>query len=306
MYDKFKTLLDANNPMFVQAGEGKRSPNLIVSTVVLFVLLLLAFGIVAAVLAIGVGEERSDELMDGAFGLIVPFGLLVGLLWLWIRLYERRPFATVGLALRGALAKYLTGFATALVMIAVLVGLMALAGGIEAGAPASYPVGGAAAGGVLLLLFCYAIQGGSEEVVFRGWFMQVVGRRYKPVVGVIASIVAFGAAHEPTTALAIINLVLFGGFLALWALKDGSIWAICGWHSAWNWSLGNVFGLTVTREEPIGGVLFNLHATGADWLTGGSYGPEASLMCTFVMMAGMVVLLLTVKRVSQPAESGDL
>jgi len=294
MYNKIKWLLSADNPMFAGAGEGKRLPNLIVSVVVLVALLFLAFGLVAAVLTIAVGEDRSDDLLDGAFGLVVPFALAVFLLWLWVRFYERRPFVTVGFALPGALTRYLTGLVIGLVMISSLVGLMALAGGIEIGPPAEYPVGSAALGAVLSLLLCYVVQGGAEEIVFRGWFMQVVGRRYKPIVGVIASIVVFGAAHAPTTPLSIFNLILFGLFLAVWALRDGSIWAICGWHSAWNWSLSNVFGLTVTRTEPIGGVVFNLRATGADWLTGGEYGPEASLMCTVVSAIGLAVLIRTI------------
>ena len=36
------------------------------------------------------------------------------------------------------------------------------------------------------------------------------------------------------TALGLLNLSLFGTFLALYALAEGGLWGACAWHTLWN------------------------------------------------------------------------
>ena len=40
-----------------------------------------------------------------------------------------------------------------------------------------------------------------------------------------------------------------------------------------------------------GGTLINLMETGADWLTGGEFGPEGGLAVTIVLVIGIAVIL---------------
>jgi membrane protease YdiL (CAAX protease family) len=64
---------------------------------------------------------------------------------------------------------------------------------------------------------------------------------------VIVSSLLFGLAHglnPHVTALGVINLTLFGGFLALYALREGGLWGACAWHMAWNWTESDLFGLS--------------------------------------------------------------
>jgi len=296
MFDRFKSLLSRENDIYRQAGEGRRTPHAVLASVLSIALILLAFGSIAVVLKFTVGRDNIDAFMDGTFGLFVPFAWLVVLLALWVRFYEKRSPASMGFRGRGALVKYLRGFALGLVMVSCVVGLMALAGGIEVDTEGTVPVGGAAAGGLLLVMLGFIIQGGAEEIVFRGWYMQVVGKRHYPWLGLLLSVILFGALHGPASAFPIIALLLYGLFLGLYYLREGSIWGVCGWHSAWNWSLGNVYGLTVSRKEPLQGVLFDFKAIGPTWLTGGEFGPEASLMTILVVLAAIPLLVLTVKR----------
>ncbi|MBX9460436.1 MAG: hypothetical protein KL785_04315 [Brevundimonas sp.] len=70
---------------------------------------------------------------------------------------------------------------------------------------------------------------------------------------------------------------------------------MCGWHAAWNWLLGLGFGLEVSGIKiytlPL---ITDLTAApgAAWWLTGGAFGPEASVATTAVLLTGTVVLML--------------
>jgi len=189
------------------------------------------------------------------------------------------------------LISYVRGFVLGLVFMGVVVGVMAIAGGVTMQTEGIQPSGSAVFGMFLIMLVAYIIQGGTEEVVIRGWFMQVLGARYRPLVGVAVSSVIFSAMHWAPNPVAIVNLFLFALFLALYSLRTGNIWGICGWHSAWNWAMGNIFGLAVSGHEQ-SGVLFDLQPTGQPLLTGGDYGPEGSLVATAVLFLGIVAVVM--------------
>jgi len=93
--------------------------------------------------------------------------------------------------------------------------------------------------------------------------------------------------------MGLLNIVLFGVFISLYAVREGSLWGVCGWHAAWNWLLGLGFGLEVSGMK-IDSLPLITDLTGAPgaawWLTGASFGPEASLVTTAVPLAGTVVL----------------
>lgn len=82
----------------------------------------------------------------------------------------------------------------------------------------------------------------------------------------------------------------FYGFLcALRASREGSLWGISALHSVWNWIQGNFFGFQVSGMDIGGGSLLNLKTVGADWLTGGAFGPEGGLAVMFVLVLSIAV-----------------
>ena len=294
--DQFRSLLLPSNPVFTRARQGKWLPNIFAAIGVLALLIFLAFGSCAIVIKIATGDsEQIDRFMESTYGLIVPFLLLTALTLLWVRVVERRAPATLGLTRKDAWFSYLKGFAVGLVVMGVIVGGMALVGGVTVQTGGTLPTGKAALGVVLTLLIAYIIQGGTEELLFRGWFMQVLGARYRPWVGVLVSSVLFCAFHGSLRPTTIIHLLIVGLLLSFYCLREGSLWGICGIHSAWNWAQGNVFGLPVSGYEPTGGSLFDLQPTGNPLLTGGDYGPEGGLIGLVVLLAGSAVFVMTGK-----------
>lgn len=227
--------------------------------------------------------------------LLSTFGGVILLVWLWTRLYEGRAFSTLGFERKDVLRQYGRGLMIGFLMFAGAVGLLALPGFLtsESGSPGYQ--GAVALGGVLLVLPGWMVQGAAEEILMRGWLMPVLGARYRPWAGIIISSAFFAIMHglNPNlSALALVNLFLYGLFAALYALRAGSLWGICALHTAWNWTQGNVFGLEVSGGVSGGGMLLNLMEAGPDWFTGGVFGPEGGLAVTLILIVGIAAVFL--------------
>lgn len=286
------SVMNKDNPLFEMARRGRRLPNLFLSIVVLLVLLVIAFGATGIIgKLIYADPDNPDAYYDSLLFLLAPFLLLVVGLWGWMAAYEKRPFWTVGLPVRGWLKKYLLGLLLGFGMLSLIVALMAAAGAVTFEVSTARQHGVPALGSAFLFLLAMIVQGGSEEVLIRGWMLQTVGARYRPIAGVIVANALFVAFHGSINPIVVINLVLFSLFVTLYCLKEGSIWGVCGWHAAWNWSQGHLYGLNVTGHEQAGGMVVDLKATGTPILSGGDFGPEASIMCTVVLAAGVAAII---------------
>ncbi|UCF06075.1 MAG: CPBP family intramembrane metalloprotease [bacterium] len=287
------SVLNKDNPLFEAARRGRRLPNIFLMMVVLLVLLFIAFGATGIIGKLIYDDpDNPDAYYDSMLFLLAPFTLLVVGLWGWMAAYEKRPFWTVGLPVHGWLKKYLLGLLIGFGMLSLIVALMAAAGAVTFDDSTARQHGIAGLGSVLLFLLAMIVQGGSEEVVIRGWMLQTIGARYRPIVGVIVANSLFVAFHGSIDPIVVINLVLFSLFVTFYCFTEGSIWGVCGWHAAWNWSQGYFYGLSVTGHEQVGGTVVDLKTAGTSLLSGGDFGPEASIMCTVVLVAGIAVIIV--------------
>ena len=81
--------------------------------------------------------------------------------------------------------------------------------------------------------------------------------------------------------------------MALFVMKDKNLWSVCGWHTSWNWTLGNVYGLSVSGTgEKV--TLFDLNTYGNTFISGGGFGPEGSIITTVVLLTGILLLSLII------------
>ena len=317
------TWLSTENHLVALARRASRLPRLWLTLVVgtaMIVLGALLFGlpVFLATYALTGQPPRSwsESFADSAVrsglyqtvALVVSFAGVYVIVWVWLRWYERRPFWTVGFERDGAIRKALRGGVVGLLMLGGAVALMAAVGyaAPEDGPPQLQ--GPPAVPGVLIALLGWAVQGPAEELVCRGWMLPVLAARYRLWVGVLVSSVFFAVFHgvNPNlTPIAGLNLVLYGVFAALYALREGGLWGIGAQHAAWNWAQGNLFGLEVSGIEPAGGMLINLMETGPDEVTGGAFGPEGGLAITLVLLASIVVLLAVDRSGVAPSRTGS-
>lgn len=307
-------LLNPSNHLFELARRGRRLPHLILAIVLGFVFVLLAqmVGGIPFLMIMAVGQQlpldnpealtaslQPDTALEQTLFLVMLFTPIFLLLWLWLALFEKRPFWTIGLEWAGAGWKYARGLGVGLVMFGAAAGLMAVLGYVEQETGERQAQGAAALGGVLLVLLGWVVQGAAEEAIARGWLLPVIGARYRPGLGVVLSALVFAVYHSLNPNLspvAVLNLFLFGLFAALYALFESGLWGVFALHTAWNWSQGNLFGFEVSGAEPAGGMLVNLAETGPDALTGGAFGPEGGLLVTLVLLVASAVVWLICQR----------
>ena len=293
--------------LFDLARQGQRLTHIAVVIPLSFLFALFAqLGVIPLVIIMGAiyGFSETGISMKGvpaleagfwmSLQLILSFVLVYAILWAWLKFFEKRPFWTLGYEAKNALMQYGRGFLAGALMFGGAVAILAVTGGVvfEQGDPTQQ--GFAALGGVIIVLLGWIVQGGAEEVLIRGWALPVIGARYKPWIGLLVSSLIFALLHglnPGLSVIALINLALFGLFAGLYAMREGSMWGISALHSVWNWVQGNFFGFEVSGTNAGGGTLLNLKETGADWLTGGAFGPEGGLAVTIVLVIAIAVTL---------------
>jgi membrane protease YdiL (CAAX protease family) len=240
--------------------------------------------------------SETGELLVMLVAGFLPFYLFV---WVWLWLMEQRSPRTTGLEWPGWLAKYGRGLLLGLLMFGGAICIMAALGyaSLASWDPSVSRL--LAGGGSLVLLLGWIVQGGAEELLLRGFLFPIIGVRFGVTSGILISSVMFTLLHllNPNlTALAVLNLFLFGVFAALFALYEGGLWGIFAIHAIWNWAQGNLFGLPVSGGEMSSSTILRFSLTGPDWLTGGKFGPEGGLAVTGVMVTGCILLFVVARR----------
>lgn len=206
------------------------------------------------------------------------------------KLIQKRNPVTLGFTRKGVIKDYLIGIAagflvfSAAVLICVLTGALRLEGFAE-----TFGIGM-----FVLFVLGFMIQGMAEEVLCRGYFMVSVGRRNPMWVAILLNALVFAALHllnSGISALAFINLVLYGVFASLYFIKGGNIWGAGAFHSMWNLVQGNVYGILVSGIDVDCTVLRSTSVEGMEIVNGGAFGLEGGLAVTVVLLAGIIFLL---------------
>lgn len=212
---------------------------------------------------------------------------------------EKRKISSIGFAKHNWFKKYILGFLIGLFLMSLVVLILYLFGFVSINKNPSQPVGKFALANILILLVGWIIQGGTEEILTRGWLMNVLSAKYNIHIGLLVSSVFFGALHlsnPNVNYIAILNIILVGYLFGLYVLKTNDLWGACGIHSAWNFAQGNLFGFEVSGLNISVGSLFDFNLTGNNFISGGSFGPEAGLCSSFVLILGIMIIVLLDKK----------
>lgn len=234
--------------------------------------------------------------------LLYPFAVNGLMIVAWVLLVERRPLATIGLAGPAPMKQLLQGVLIGTATILLVVAAIALAGGytvVGAGPALSSPD---ALAGIGILLLCFIVQAGVEEIMFRGWLLSVVTRKFGLPAAVVVTSLLFTFLHWSPNQhwLIMMSSFLFSAFACAWAVRAGNIWGVMGWHAGWNWLLGIGFDLPVTGLTiDLPALLVRLVPQGPDSLTGGAQGPEGSYLCSLFFLIGTAIILLRSRRGSE-------
>jgi len=138
-----------------------------------------------------------------------------------------------------------------------------------------------------------------EEILFRGVLYRIVEEGLGTWAALIVSALFFGAAHitNPgatlwsSAAIAIEAGLLFGLLYHL----TRSLPVCMGLHAAWNFCQGTVYGIPVSGMKADGWLVST--RSGPDWLSGGMFGAEASVVALgLCALCSLVLLVVAVRR----------
>lgn len=268
---------------------------------VVFIIMGQAATIFGVMKPLGFHQKDLETRWDATFLVLLGFAFTSLLVFLWVWLFERRPLSTIGFNKDGV-KRFLRGYGIGLGFLAAVVGLIYALGGYDIKAHGVWSnLSVTALIPLLALMAGFIVQGSTEEIVMRGWLMQVVASRHGLGWGIGISSLIFSLLHAGNIEMSkellvgLANIVLVAIFLGLYAFKEGSLWGVCAWHASWNWLLGVGFGLEVSGQQmSIQPLLidFDSKATAAWWLTGAKFGPEGSLVATAVLIVGVIWLLM--------------
>jgi len=263
--------------------------------------LLLVFVISTALLGDGLISDFVNMSPEGnpldATALVaftfVPFSLLLLVLLAWVRFVERRSLASIGIVGERKWQEFLRGHAIGLAGLFGVVMVIWLAGGMQLMSVAPALSRPASLVPIVVLLFTFALQSSVEELLFRGWLLSVLAKKFNVLAAVLVSSALFSLLHfNPRVHwLVPVGTFLFGLFACMWVLRTRSVLGIMGWHAGWNWLLAVGFGLPLTGlDVGLPALLVDLQPVGPEWLTGGSQGPEASIICFGYFILGMALM----------------
>jgi membrane protease YdiL (CAAX protease family) len=126
-----------------------------------------------------------------------------------------------------------------------------------------------------------------EEILVRAILFRLLWRAFGPLPAFVVSAAVFGASHifnPGATVVSVLCIALEAGIMlgALYALT-GRLWVSIGVHAAWNFTQGYVFGALVSGGEAGPALAHSVARPNVSvLLTGGSFGPEASLPALLV------------------------
>lgn len=143
-----------------------------------------------------------------------------------------------------------------------------------------------------------------EEMIYRCLLFRVVERATGTSLALLVQAVVFGVGHLENTerggtfdvAAMLVSVTMLG---LLWAgvfVLTRNLWATVANHAAWNFTiLASGVPLSGIEDWRVLAPLESRYA-GPDWLTGGMFGPENSLLVIASVTIAVVLLLRTARR----------
>lgn len=234
-------------------------------------------------------------------------GIIAATLIAWIfAIIEKRKVTDYGIPpRRTALPQALEGFVwgTVVPVVAAIV-VIALGGGTYHGFAIH---GDALLRAAVIWLAAMLVLGFYEEWAFRGYAFDVLKRGIGFWPTAIVNAIGFGALHyflKPMeNAADFIGVAVITLFMCITIGRTGALWFAIGFHAAFDYFALIVLAApnTGNNGKPIDGHLLDIRYTGADWLTGGVRGLEASVPMLVIVVLAIALYMFRTRKISQNA-----
>ena len=221
---------------------------------------------------------------------LFSFVIILFLFIFWVKVIEKNALSSLGFVKRNWLKYLVWGILLSLLQMGVIA-LVYQVGGIG-----SFELNELSLEPILFILGLFPfwlLQGGTEEVATRGWLLTRIAARTNLPFAIAISSSLFGILHmgnAGVTFLSVLNIILDGVLAGLLFIYTDSIWLVVAQHGTWNYVQGNLLGFQVSGTGADASIFSFTMGDGPDWLTGGAFGAEGSIITTLVLLVSLVIV----------------
>jgi membrane protease YdiL (CAAX protease family) len=196
----------------------------------------------------------------------------------------KRPVSEFGFGLRKIALKFTSGVLWSALLIITGFLILRLSGLIEVSKNIIHlPT-------ILSFALLFIVQSGVEELIGRSYLIPTIRHRLNLPIALFLSSIVFAAAHLGNlnvTLIGTLNIFLAGLLMGLLFISTRSFWAPLGFHAGWNFLQGPIFGFEVSGIDMYS--IIDSKEIGADWITGGNFGFEGSILATIGLTIASLV-----------------
>ena len=221
---------------------------------------------------------------------LFSFVIILFLFIFWVKVIEKNALSSLGFVKRNWLKYLAWGILMSLVQMGVIALVYQLSG------IGSFELNELSLEPILFILGLFPfwlLQGGTEEVATRGWLLTRIAARTNLPFAIAISSSLFGILHmgnAGVTFLSVLNIILDGVLAGLLFIYTDSIWLVVAQHGTWNYVQGNLLGFQVSGTGADASIFSFTMGSGPDWLTGGAFGAEGSIITTLVLLLSLVIV----------------
>lgn len=234
---------------------------------------------------------QTGDLSDWKSNSIIQLSVLIGaflVTYIFRVNIDKQSFATIGLGFKNVLGNLVRGAIYAIGILGLSFAVLYLIGAVKIESIQFEPVGLL---GYLLLFFIAALV---EELTVRGYMIPLIAKDFHFMVAILFSSLIFAVLHMANahfTWLSFGNIFLGGYLLGIIFYEKQELYTPLGLHWVWNYFQGNILGFGVSGFQ-VESVL-SISQNGSDWLAGGQFGLEGSVITVILLF--MVSVYLTYK-----------
>lgn len=249
--------------------------------------------------AMGKNMFVGDIFDNQTITLLIYYGdifFIAVLLFYW-KVVEKKPLSAMGLTKH--IGTYFTGVATGVIILLISVSAIIFTGNME------YHGIFKNADIFMIIIFMgsFIVQGAMEELFCRGFLLHILKEKISLVIAIGVSTIMFILPHWLSLfegeviygVIGIINMILISIIFSFLTIYYKNIWVACGLHSFWNLVLYSILGLNLSGNDKTNTAIFNVQSVGKNICNGGTFGIEASVITTIVLIF-FIILIWVVNR----------
>lgn len=150
---------------------------------------------------------------------------------------------------------------------------------------------------ILLSLFLFTVVSLNEEILLRGYILNNLLTSMNKYLALTISALIFMLMHVfnfNLSLIAFLNLFLAGLLLGSTYIFTKNLWFPLSLHLFWNFLQGPILGYSVSGRKIES--LFSLEIIGNNYINGGEFGFEGSILCSILTIISVLLILLYYNR----------